>query len=80
MENTFFLPVGRKISVDTNDQQTFSGEFLGIVNFGGIPAIWLKRYNNHLETTVFETVVPIINVNGMTIQKDQPPKDGIIGL
>lgn len=80
MESTFFMPVGRKISVDTSDQQSYSGEFLGVINFGGIPAIWLKRYSDRAETVVFETIVPIINVRGVTIQKDQPPKDGLIGL
>lgn len=46
MSNTFFLPVGKTVHVYTIvNGLTRSGELAGLINVGGIPAIWLKALN-----------------------------------
>lgn len=41
MSDAFFLPIGRDVIVTTITKDPIIGVFKGIINFGGIPAIWL---------------------------------------
>ena len=67
MEQTFFLPVGRKVRVETAHDGTYSGELLGIISLAGIPAIWLRDVRT---TTTFDYVVPLIQVIAIRIDKE----------
>ena len=75
MENTFFLPVGRSVSIETTNN-VYNGELLGLINLAGIPAVWLreKRTKNQ-----YEHIVPITAIHCFTIQKElSAAKDGLI--
>jgi len=78
MENTFFLPVGREILVDTQSGSSYRGELLGLINLAGIPAVWLREKRTK---TQYEHIVPITAIHGLTIQKElSAAKDGLIKL
>jgi len=66
MENTFFAPVGKPVNVLLVDGSTHYGEFAGIINFGGIPAILLKPF----EMNKLTHVLLLNNVCGMYYEKD----------
>lgn len=75
MENTFFLPVGRLVSIETTNN-VYNGELLGLINLAGIPAVWLRENRTK---TQYEHIVPITAIHGLTIQKElSAPKDGLI--
>lgn len=42
MSDAFFLPIGRDVIITTINKDPIIGVFKGIINFGGIPAIWLQ--------------------------------------
>jgi hypothetical protein len=67
MENTFFLPVGRQLLVETADNGTYKGELLGIINLAGIPAIWLR---DKRASTTFEYILPLIQIHAVRIEKE----------
>lgn len=79
MENTFFLPVGREITVDTQSGVSYNGELLGLINMGGIPAVWIKS-NAPATNLYFEAIVPLHNICGLTVYKPNTDKGGLIGL
>lgn len=68
MENAFFLPVGRHVVVKTTDNKELRGELKGIINFGGIPAIWLIMATAGSES-IIEHVCLMNNVCSLTIVK-----------
>jgi hypothetical protein len=69
MENAFFLPVGRHVKIYTNNNDTVEGELKGVINFGGIPAIWIVGVTAGTET-VIEHVCLLNNVCTMTVIKE----------
>ena len=71
MSNTFFLPVGKTVHVHTIVNGLIrSGELAGLINVGGIPAIWLKAVgtdyiillNNVATIDVINENKPLINL------------------
>lgn len=71
MSNAFFLPVGRDVMVECINNYEFNGELKGVINFGGIPAIWLQSNDNN---EIKEHILLIQNVVGITIIKDDVSK------
>jgi len=69
MENTFFLPVGRHVKIYTTNNDVVEGELKGVINFGGIPAIWLYGVTAGTEV-VIEHVCLLNNVCSMTVIKE----------
>lgn len=72
MENTFFLPVGRKVLISTVGKDFISGELRGIINFGGIPAIWIVGQVEG-STQIVEHICLLNNVCAMTVTKESLP-------
>lgn len=63
MEKAFFAPVGRTVHVmDTNEKITI-GEFAGMIQFAGVPAIYLEHNND--DGSITTTVFPITQVVSM---------------
>jgi hypothetical protein len=69
MENTFFLPVGRKVLISTVGKDFISGELRGIINFGGIPAIWIVGTPDGSDT-ITEHICLLNNVCSMSVTKE----------
>jgi hypothetical protein len=69
MDNAFFLPVGRKVLVSTTGKDFLSGELKGIINFGGIPAIWIVS-NLPGSDDIIEHICLLNNVCAMTVTKE----------
>lgn len=69
MENAFFLPVGRHVKVSTTANDFIEGELKGIINFGGIPAIWVVGVTSGTEVLI-EYVCLLNNVCSMTVIKE----------
>lgn len=64
MNNTFFLPVGKVVTVYSIDKQNYSGTLQGIINLGGIPSIWLKNENTDI-------ILLMNNVCGITVLNEK---------
>lgn len=79
MENTFFIPVGRHVKVRTIANDVLQGELKGLINFGGIPAIWIVSITAGTEV-IIEHVCLLNNVTHMTVVKeiDQKKKSSIL--
>lgn len=71
MENTFFAPIGKTVTVCTIDNQQTTGEFSGIINFGGIPAIWLKPLKTELTTSATQNIFLLNNVSRVIIDEQK---------
>ena len=69
MENTFFIPVGRHVKVRTIANDQLNGELKGLINFGGIPAIWIVSVTAGTEVAI-EHVCLLNNVTHMTVIKE----------
>jgi hypothetical protein len=60
MENNFFMPVGKLITIwDTNGRMA-DGNFQGFVTLGGIPSIFLV--SDHDDINKREVLIPINQV------------------
>lgn len=79
MENTFFIPVGRHVKVRTIANDQLQGELKGLINFGGIPAIWIVTVTAGTEVLI-EHICLLNNVTHMTVVKeiDQNKKKSIL--
>ena len=67
MENQFFMPIGKQVTIqDTNDAET-SGCFEGFVTFGGIPSIFLTCVLS--ETDIRQVIIPINQVVSFDVVK-----------
>lgn len=79
MENTFFLPVGRHVRIHTTAKEVIEGELKGVINFGGIPAIWVVGVTSGTEVLI-EHVCLLNNVCSMTVIKeiDRSKKSSIL--
>jgi hypothetical protein len=63
MEKAFFAPVGRTVQVTDTNQKITIGEFAGMIQFAGVPAIYLERQN--VDSTTTTIVFPITQVVSM---------------
>jgi hypothetical protein len=72
MEATFFLPVGRHVKVELTTAEIVQGELKGLINFGGIPAIWVVS-SAQLQTRQLEHICLLNNVARMTVIKEVDP-------
>lgn len=77
MDNTFFLPVGRQVMVSTVGNDYLTGELKGIINFGGIPAVWIVGQVEG-SNTINEHICLLNNVCVMTVTKDKPEVQPLI--
>ena len=57
MSDAFFLPVGRNIEVSTIKGEKLCGELKGLINFGGIPAVWItnEQPRDNTDISVMDT-------------------------
>jgi hypothetical protein len=62
----FIFPVGKEITVVTIDKAEYYGILCGIVNVGGIPALWLQTDS---KTANIETILLMQNVCSITSLK-----------
>jgi hypothetical protein len=69
MENTFFLPVGRHVKIYTTNCDVIEGVLKGVINFGGIPAIWVNGVTAENDVVV-EHICLLNNVCAMTVIKE----------
>lgn len=72
MENTFFMPIGKRVILDLIDNKEVYGTFGGFVQFGGIPAVYLY---NDIEGIQYDTLIPI---NQVITFKSEKPKQIIL--
>ena len=72
MESTFFLPVGRHVKVELTTSEIAQGELKGLINFGGIPAIWVVS-SAHANAPTIEHICLLNNVARMTVIKEADP-------
>lgn len=66
MDKQFFLPVGRLVTIVTM-QKEFKGFLEGVINFGGIPALWIT---DTLDGDIIEMVIPLPQI--MTLHVIKP--------
>jgi hypothetical protein len=69
MSDAFFLPVGRDVTIECVHAYEYSGELKGVINFGGIPAVWLQSKNDNGE--INDHVCLIQNVIAINITKEK---------
>ena len=72
MESTFFLPVGRVIAVELVGGKIVSGVLKGVVNIGGIPAIWLNSATDENLEYTYDYIALMNNVCYFSVLKDNP--------
>lgn len=72
MSDAFFLPIGRDVMVECIDNYAYDGELKGIINFGGIPAIWMEQTNN--DGNITQHILLINNVVSLNVNKDNTNK------
>jgi hypothetical protein len=67
MENNFFMPIGKMVSIIDTNNILVTGKFQGFVTFGGIPSIFLS---NDIEgDTKNEIIIPINQVVNFSVVK-----------
>jgi hypothetical protein len=59
------------VIIDCINGQKYCGELKGIINFGGIPAIWIE---SNINGELFGHVLLINNVIALNMKKDNAPK------
>lgn len=72
MSDAFFLPVGRDVIVNCIGNITYNGELKGIINYGGIPAIWVEKTED--DGTITDHILLINNVVALNINKKNTNK------
>lgn len=71
MENTFFLPIGKYVLIECLENYTIEGEFKGVINFGGIPALWITEIIFPDNMPNRDVVCLCQNVVSISITKDK---------
>lgn len=66
MDKQFFLPVGRLISVTTTQGNTIKAFLEGMINFGGVPALFLT---DSLDGDILEWVIPMPHIVSFQVLK-----------
>jgi hypothetical protein len=66
MDKQFFLPVGRIVYVFTTDGKTITAFLEGMINFGGVPALYLSDSE---DDEIIEWVIPIPHVQSLRVRK-----------
>ena len=72
MEQTFFMPLGKRVILQLIDDKESIGTFGGFVQFGGIPAVYLY---NEIDNVQYDTLIPI---NQVITFKSEKPKQIIL--
>jgi len=72
MEQTFFMPLGKRVILQLIDDKEAIGIFGGFVQFGGIPAVYLY---NEIDSIQYDTLIPI---NQVITFKSEKPKQIIL--
>ena len=78
MENTFFLPLGKKVLVECLHGYSVEGEFRGVINFGGIPAVWITEVDFPENSMNKDVVCLAQNIVTICIQKDKNVQSKIV--
>jgi hypothetical protein len=72
MDKQFFLPLGRLVTCKTTDAVVYTGFFDGMVNFGGVPSIWLSDVK---DDETIDIILPVTQVVYFRVLK---PKNKLI--
>jgi len=75
MSDAFFLPVGRNVTIVCMDGHKYTGELKGVINFGGIPAIWIQTIysglSNDQASDIVDHICLIQNVISVEVIKEK---------
>lgn len=75
MTTPFFLPVDKLVYVTTTNNHTFAGFFSGILEFAGMPSVFLT--DQKVDGSRKEIIIPITQI--VTFETTKSP-ERIIGL
>jgi hypothetical protein len=59
MDKQFFLPLGRLVTCKTTDGVVYTGFFDGMVNFGGVPSLWIS---DCVDNETIDLILPVTQV------------------
>jgi len=75
MSDAFFLPIGRNVTIVCLDGNKYTGELKGVINFGGIPAIWIQTIYGPLSdgdtSEIVDYITLIQNVIAIEVIKEK---------
>ena len=69
MTTPFFLPVDKLVFVTTTNKHTFVGFFSGILDFAGMPSIYLT--DQKTDGTLKQIIIPITQLVTFEVTKEQ---------